>query len=457
MNVGPGNGGTVKINGSVAASYPAVFDIDLYATVTLEAIPALGYTFSNWSGNLPGTANPASLYVDCDKTVTATFTPLPLALYFPHVASQAGNSPDIWETEICLINTGDRALTGMLRSYRNNGQAASPGKTIILAPHGRWSRIVGGGEFTNPSEIRYMVFESPFDSVVGYTKFYQEGVYRTAIPAVKEVNASNIYIPHIAANADWWTGVSLVNTTPVPKVLTITFNNDQIRQISLAANQHMAFNIAEEFFDNQPPPDIESAVITNASGVIGLELFGSVAWGTQLEGILLTDKTTSTIYYPHVAGNEWWTGIVAYNASGSAGTIIVTSYKPDGTFLSSQDLPIAGKGKYVGTVAELGLPDQAAWFKITSTSKLGPTSTLTGFELFGVVDGSQLGAYAGNGAVGSKTGVFAKIEKDGWTGIAFVNTEANAASVTLTAYNDNGTPVATQALSSCRRPCQGGQ
>ena len=55
------------------------------------------------------------------------------------------------------------------------------------------------------------------------------------------------------------------------------------------------------------------------------------------------------------------------------------------------------------------------------------------------------GAGAGGGT-GAKAGIFPKIEKSGWTGIAFVNTEASAASVTLTAYNDNGTVVATQTL-----------
>ena len=49
-----------------------------------------------------------------------------------------------------------------------------------------------------------------------------------------------------------------------------------------------------------PQPDIQSAVITNASGVIGLELFGNIGGSNQLDGILLTGKTTSTIYYPHV-------------------------------------------------------------------------------------------------------------------------------------------------------------
>ncbi len=228
-----------------------------------------------------------------------------------------------------------------------------------------------------------------------------------------------------------------MNTTSATKELTITFNNGQTVPYTLNANEHKAFTIAS-LFNNQPQPDIQSAVITNASGVIGLELFGSNGGGNQLDGILLTDDTASTIYYPHVASdNIWWTGIVAYNPSDSACTITITPYSAQGTLLSPTTLSIAGKGKYIGLVSDLGLPAQTAWFKIDSTQPL------TGFELFGTFDGNQLAAYAGSGA---KTGVFAKIEKNGWTGIAFVNTEASAASVTLTAYNDNGTAVATQVL-----------
>ena len=193
-------------------------------------------------------------------------------------------------------------------------------------------------------------------------------------------------------------------------------------------------------FNNQPQPDIESAVIANASGVIGLELFGSFGWGSQLEGIPLTGKTASTLYYPHVANNGWWTGIVAYNPSDQACTITITPYDAQGGALTPLSRSIAGKGKYVGTVAGLGLPAQTAWFKIDSPQPL------SGFELFGTADGKQLGAYPGEGGNLSRTGIFAKIEKNGWTGIAFINIQASQATVTLTAYNDAGGPVATKTL-----------
>ena len=55
--------------------------------------------------------------------------------------------------------------------------------------------------------------------------FTRQGYYRAAIPAVKEVNTSDIYISHIDSSAQWWTGISLVNTTSAAKRLTITFNN----------------------------------------------------------------------------------------------------------------------------------------------------------------------------------------------------------------------------------------
>jgi hypothetical protein len=436
VDVSPDNSGIIKVNGSAATSYPSVSSIARYSTATLEAIPAFGYTFSNWNGAVTGTTNPTSLYIDCDKTVLAAFAAAGTAapLYFPHVDTSLP-----WQTEIAVINTGDQTVTGTLRGLSNDGQLVET-KAVTLAARSR-RQIMVANEFTNHINIGYIIFETSAATVQGYTKLYQAGIYRAATPAVKVVNTGEIYVSHIDSSAQWWTGVTLVNTTAATKNLTITFNNGVSVPYTLNANQRRVFTIGS-LLNDPLQPGIQSAVIANAGGVIGLELFGSNAGmgGSQLEGILLTDKTASTIYYPHIDSNGWWTGIVAYNPSQSACTITITPYSASGTLLATSTIPIAGREKYVGVVSLLGLPAQTAWFRVDATSPI------TGFELFGTASGNQLAAYSESGGIGGKSGVFAKIEKSGWTGIAFVNTEESAASVTLTAYTDNGTVVATRVL-----------
>ncbi|MBN2438032.1 MAG: hypothetical protein JXL20_05460 [Deltaproteobacteria bacterium] len=396
------------------------------------SVSATGYITLKTSSNIPEA-----------QTVTLNLGMTPssqsYSLYFPHSATAWG-----WETEIAAINTSDTQATCTLNGYNDQG-ALVEAMPITLPPHGRSEIKISQG-FTNHSAIGYLILNSTIGAIKGYTKFYQQGQYRVAIPAVSYKNTSDIFIPHIALDAAWWTGISLVNTTSDTKNLTITFNNGETGQITLAANGQEVINIGAQYFNNQPRTDIQSAVISNAGGVIGLELFGSLGWGTQLEGILLTDRTAQTLYYPHVptASEGWWTGIVAYNTSTSDCTITITPYKENGAaILPSLPHTIGNKGKFIRpTPTEpLGLPDQTAWFKIVSTRPL------SGFELFGSADGQRLGSYAGGGETGRTEGIFPKIEKDGWTGIAFVNTESTAATVTLTAYDDDGAPVGIEVLS----------
>jgi hypothetical protein len=59
-------------NGSVTAA-PSVAWYPEGSEVTLDATPAAGFVFSDWSGSLSGSNNPASLMMDADKAVTASF------------------------------------------------------------------------------------------------------------------------------------------------------------------------------------------------------------------------------------------------------------------------------------------------------------------------------------------------------------------------------------------------
>jgi hypothetical protein len=326
-----------------------------------------------------------------------------VSIYFPHIASI-----DTWETEVCIINTSSQQnLSGLLQAYSDSGQPVDS-KSVSLASNAR-REIIVGNEFSNPSDIGYIIFESDSESVCGYTKFYIEGKYRVAIPATSDVNAGDIYMSHIASNTDWWTGISILNTTSSSKQLTVEFDNGTTITKSIAAKEHQAFTI-NSLFGGELQPDINSAVIKNGNGIVGLELFGSNdnSGNNYLSGILLKDETTTHIYYPHIASNStWWTGIVAYNPSITSCNLNITPFRDDGTSLTPQTIFLAGQEKYIGTAKGLNFPEGTAWFRIVASSPV------TGFELFGTNDGKQLGGYTGVGISGTD-GVFAKTEKDGW-------------------------------------------
>jgi hypothetical protein len=74
-------------------------DLPLYdrgALVTLTALPAPGYSFLGWSGDVIGTSNPMAVRMNSSRHITATFTPL-VAVLAPNGGEmiQIGNWLDI--------------------------------------------------------------------------------------------------------------------------------------------------------------------------------------------------------------------------------------------------------------------------------------------------------------------------------------------------------------------------
>jgi hypothetical protein len=353
-----------------------------------------------------------------------------VSLYYPHVATT-----EFWETEIAIINTSARkTLSGTLMAVGNDGR---DGESIFLSlgPHAR-REIKIDTNFNNPEDIGYIIFMSNSDELCGYAKFYVDGQYRVAIPAISRINESDIYVPHIASTADWTTSISLVNTTSSAKTLTIEFDNGQTDTVILKPGQHFVSSIRKfSVFGGEAQPDIKSAVIKNGDGIIGVELF---AHGDWLSGILLKDELASVIYYPHVVSDDKWsTSIVAYNPSDTTCNIDITSYSRTGILLGSEAVSVNGKSKYVGVVRSLRLPTETAWIKLEASYPV------TGFELFANRARTQMAGYS-SVYINRKQGVFPKLDRNGGTGIAFVNTDGSQATVTLTAYDDRGSVVATK-------------
>ncbi|MFC1989405.1 hypothetical protein ACFLVW_02400 [Chloroflexota bacterium] len=72
MNVS--QGGSVTVNQSVPSSELATYTFKDGTHVRLEAVPAPGYLFDSWSGDLSDAANPTTIIMDYNKNVTANFS-----------------------------------------------------------------------------------------------------------------------------------------------------------------------------------------------------------------------------------------------------------------------------------------------------------------------------------------------------------------------------------------------
>lgn len=357
-------------------------------------------------------------------------------LCFPHIAGEEG-----WLTELSLVNDdSENSLTGTLIFYSDFGDLIGA-VNLSLPVHGRYQADAGALLGDDLSRAGYAIFEYCADNrVVGYAKYSQNGSARAAVPAqlLDGSDRDEIYIPHIASTEEWWTGISLVNPTDTERTVELETNSSLSISYQIQPWGRAWFTFAEQL-SNLPDirANLSSARVLNADGVVGVELFGSTGTSPNhyLAAVPLKGDTDAVMYYPHTAcDGSWWTGVVAYNPDSEAALISVTPYSSTGVDLSPYfadgELLIGGSEKYLGSVSGLNFPEDTAWFKLESSQPL------TGFELFGQTDGSQLAGYLSCN-IDRQKGIFTKLEKSGWTGIAFVNIGA-ATEVVLTAYNDSG-------------------
>jgi len=148
--------------------------------VKLTAVPDPGHTFAAWSGSVTGTANPESLVVSGDASVTATFTADAYTLDVSVVGDGAvTRSPDqptyTWGTVVRLVATPDPGhhFTGW------SGDTTTTADTLLITVRGNRSytatfaidtyalgvTVVGGGSVArNPDLPSY-----PFGAVVTLT------------------------------------------------------------------------------------------------------------------------------------------------------------------------------------------------------------------------------------------------------------------------------------------------
>lgn len=75
VGVSPSGGGNIEVDEQVPDSYPYNRNVTKGYRVHLEAVPAPGYYFVNWSGHLTGNENPTDVNMNSNKAIIANFFP----------------------------------------------------------------------------------------------------------------------------------------------------------------------------------------------------------------------------------------------------------------------------------------------------------------------------------------------------------------------------------------------
>jgi hypothetical protein len=148
------------------------------------------------------------------------------------------------------------------------------------------------------------------------------------------------------------------------------------------------------------------------------------------------------IYFPHIADYlEWKTEIALLNTiPGGVGVrgILQAFGAQGGDPLEEIEIEVPAGGRSEISIGDFFRnPSEIDYIVFYSDS--GFLAGYTRFEQ----PGNRVSLPA---ATGTTYGWFPKMEKDGWTGLAFLNVDSSAANVTLTAIDENGQKVAEEVM-----------
>jgi len=153
------------------------------------------------------------------------------------------------------------------------------------------------------------------------------------------------------------------------------------------------------------------------------------------------DISGTHLIFPHVATTDGWeTEIAVLNPTADTASVRLVSCAVSGRMVETINFSLAPHGRYQFKVAQkLKFSEEAAYIRMDSE-----VFGLQGYTKFAHRNADGTATRASIMASGPRpTGLFTKIDHEGWTGIAFVNANTiSNARVELIAYNDAGAEIA---------------
>lgn len=379
-----------------------------------------------------------SEFIDFIGEQAPDLTP-PNKLYFPIIARTDQIKSQI-KSKIGIANLENRTISGALRLFSPSGEnVVKDTSTWTLPPFGTLE-IELWNWYPDSPDLLYAVFETNSENISGYVQVFQDGKSEASFPAVSSSNILELSIPAIASNSDWWTALSLTNSTGFIKTPVIRFNTGEIVQLTLQPNELKVFTI-RGLFGGEARPDLISAEMEGGNGVIGTIFFGGFGEAESIiySAVSLNEaKGNDAHFFSFINNPDYWTGVLIRSYSEEPNEAAMTAYGGDGSNLGTRDWILGPNEVYVKFMEDLDLPTGTSWFHVHAAFPI------TGFQLFGVRSGGELavipaGREDRSGRAGiRKNGSFVLNKTIGWKGMVFNNPGDVPAMVSLTALDSQG-------------------
>jgi hypothetical protein len=128
VDVSPGGTGDVKVERQMPSSYPVIRTVVLGENVYLEALPADGYYFVGWGGDLSGNENPVYVKVNTETVITAHFFP-------EEIASEDNRFHLVFPVGTAVQDKDGQPLTGLEIAINEAPPPPPPEAGIVGLPY----------------------------------------------------------------------------------------------------------------------------------------------------------------------------------------------------------------------------------------------------------------------------------------------------------------------------------
>lgn len=362
------------------------------------------------------------------------------ALFFPRVTVD-----DAWQSVLTVVNTENATGKLEIQIFNAMGEMESQTRNIHFPPFGSYRRTLPAMDTSEG----WIAVTATYDSgVSGTARIHGSLVVRSldgeelwaSTPATSTFE--ELFVPHIAKDAAFYTSGSVVNMSPDSVVDFTSAVVGTIMVDSLDSGELTTFDFRELMGGEILGPGwgrLESS--STEPALAGIEVFGRAKQTMLRQSVAvgLDGATANELLFTHIAADvqSFWTGIVIINTSNSEQQVTIQAYDAAGFEVGSaivESYTGSEKRTYLITGDQLPFGSGAAWIRVTSPG------ALVGYELFGTYDDR----FAGFESVRSLSTTLALPHLEeasragGWTGMAAVNPGGTTAQLTISHYNRLG-------------------